>query len=188
MSQLRNIAVSGITTQKQYNKVITICGSQLSRFNEKPGYPIVYDDGSTGSCFMHNWLARNYRHCTLYTYEDFITKFDKKETPMQELELQEPVVLKTLNELQEAVDLGLQYKDLYLNRKYHLPMLQGIRHGDHMPLSSTPNVAQVNYILHVTAGQKVLNWEDVRHKYIKPKTKMTLAQIEEALGYKVELI
>ena len=190
MNQLRNIAISGVTTQAQYNKVVVLCRDDTdhnSSFVYRSGSPIIYDD-KMSTFFMYNWDYQNYSHCTLYTYEDFITKFDKKETPMQELELQEPVVLKTLNELQEAVDLGLQDKDLYLNRKYHLPMLQGIKHSDHMPLSSTPNVAQVNYILHVTAGQKVLNWEDVRHKYIKPKTKMTLAQIEEALGYKVELI
>jgi len=186
MSQLRNIAVSGITTQEQYNKVITICGSQLSRFNEKPGYPIVYDDGSTGSCFMHNWFDRNYHNCTRYTYEEFITKFDKKETQM--LELQEPVVFTTLEELQEAVDLGLQAKDLYLNGEYSLPMLQSIAHGAHIPLDGILNTANVNSMLHITAGQRVLDWKDVRHKYIKPKTKMTLAQIEEALGYKVELI
>jgi hypothetical protein len=137
---------------------------------------------------MHNWVVQDYSHCTLYTYEDFIDKFDKEETPMPELALQEPVVFTTLEELQEAVDLGLQVKDFYLNGEYSLPMLQGVKHSDHMPLSSTISVRQVNFILHIVAGQSVLDWKDVRHKYIKPKTKMTLVQIEEALGYKVELI
>jgi hypothetical protein len=137
---------------------------------------------------MHNWEKQDYSHCTLYTYEDFINKFDKEETPMPELVLQEPVVFKTLEELQEAVDLGLQAKDFYLNGEYSLPMLQGIDHGDHMSLEDILNAANINYILDITAGQKALDWKDVRHKYIKPKAKMTLAQIEEALGYKIELI
>ena len=107
---------------------------------------------------------------------------------MPELVLQEPVVFKTLEELQEAVDLGLQAKDFYLNGEYSLPMLQGIDHGDHMSLEDILNAANINYILDITAGQKALDWKDVRHKYIKPKAKMTLAQIEEALGYKIELI
>ena len=188
MKQLRNIAVSGVTTQEQYNKVITICGSTLSKFDKQAGYQTVYDDGSTGSCFMHNWFARNYQHCTLYTYEDFIAKFDKKETPMSELVLQEPVVFNTLEELQEAINLGLMYKDFYLDGRYSLPMLQSIQHNEHIPLSDISDTLDVNYVLNITAGQKALDWKDVRHKYIKPKTKVTLAQIEEALGYKIELI
>lgn len=187
MSQLRNIAVSGVTTQEQYNKVITLCGDTQSNFNFYIHARVIYDNIDSEQ-FMHNWDEQDYSHCTLYTYEDFIAKFDKKEIPMPKLELQEPVVFTTMKELREAVDLGLEVKDLYLNGTYDLPMLQGIKHGDHMPLVDVASASNLNSILQVTAGQKALDWKDVRHKYIKPKTKMTLAQIEEALGYKVELI
>jgi len=188
MKQLRNIAISGVTTQEQYNKVIKLCGdAEPAYFNFDRKYHMIYDD-ATSVDFMHNWMEQDYDHCTPYTYEDFIDKFDKKKTLMAELALQEPVVFTELNELREAVNLGLQAKDLYLNGTYSLPMLQGIQHSDHMPLNNPPKSDTINFILDIVAGQKALDWKDVRHKYIKPKTKMTLAQIEEALDYKIELI
>jgi hypothetical protein len=187
MKQLRNIAVSGVTTQEQYSNVVKICGDMEGAFAFDPNSPIIYD-GIRTNLFMYNWSTQNYKHCTLYTYEDFIAKFDKKETPMSELVLQEPVVFNTLEELQEAINLGLMYKDFYLDGRYSLPMLQSIQHNEHIPLSDISDTLDVNYVLNITAGQKALDWKDVRHKYIKPKTKVTLAQIEEALGYKIELI
>ena len=187
MEQLRNIAISGVTTQEQYNKVMELCGDEESQFSFHHKYSIIYYKPYSIQ-FMHNWYEQDYSHCTLYTYEDFIAKFDKKETPMSKLVLQEPVVFNTLEELQEAINLGLMYKDFYLDGRYSLPMLQSIQHNEHIPLSDISDTLDVNYVLNITAGQKALDWKDVRHKYIKPKTKVTLAQIEEALGYKIELI
>ena len=45
--------------------------------------------------------------------------------------LKTPIVFNTLEELQEAVDLGLKHKSLYLDKTYSLPMIQGINHTDH---------------------------------------------------------
>ena len=85
MNQIRNIAVSGVDTIEKYKKVCELCGSK------KPYYEafwtrlnrVVYDSKGSEYCmndkyFMNDWSQQDYSHCTLYTYEDFIAKYDKE--------------------------------------------------------------------------------------------------------------
>ena len=79
------------------------------------------------------------------------------------LELKTPILFGTLEELQEAVDLGLTLKHYYLDKTYSMPMIQDIGHGEHCSISGLKE--------HFSLYKELPNakhWADVRDEY-RPK-------------------
>ncbi len=87
MKQLRNIAVSGVTTQEQYDKVCHICGDTSSpSIAINTNNLVIYDDGDVCD-FMYYWEKQDYSHCTLYTYEEFIATYQQEHSIPQQKQL-----------------------------------------------------------------------------------------------------
>ena len=83
MKQIRNIAVIGIANEVQFKNVCEICGDDDSKSYYQWKFqkcPIVYDHKNGDMCSMFNWDEQDYKHCTLYTYEEFLAKFGEKQT------------------------------------------------------------------------------------------------------------
>ena len=106
------------------------------------------------------------------------------------LKLKTNIVFETLGELKEAVELGLDYKDNWLNGTYEFPMVQG-KSGNHCH-------SMVNSLWSGNRGtsletigyfkEDIKTWSKARSEYIKPTEELTLEQICKELGRDIKIV
>jgi hypothetical protein len=92
------------------------------------------------------------------------------------MKLKTPILFKTLEELKETVSLGLEEKERYLDGVLKTPMIQGINHNKHSPISKLGSCS----LIHIKDVQR---WPKVRVEYIeKDSTKKEAIQWEPKAG------
>jgi len=107
------------------------------------------------------------------------------------LELKTNIVFESLSELQEAVDLGLKYKDRWLNGTYTFPTLQlntdNCSNYSIEALWKDPTLSTHNK--EIIAGLKTSKlWSEVRNQYINPVEELTLAEVCRLLGKEIKIV